>query len=724
MFRNCCIALLSLFISISTFAGELSLPTVFSDHMVLQRGQSVPVWGKADPGAVVAVEFAGQKKTAKADASGRWRVDLDPLKASAQPRTLTVSAGSEKTVFSDVLVGEVWLCSGQSNMQFSLNRTDNAEEAIAGANQPEIRLYATPRVYSEKPLEKIDSHWTVCTPETAAPFSAVAYHFGLKLHKDLGVPVGLLHSSWGGTRIEPWTPPCGFEGIESLAAIDKQVQESLPASPLYKKAMADYQSGMARWLDESQEAMQTDRYIDAPPAFPEGLILTGNQQTPTKLYNGMLHAHVPFAIRGAIWYQGESNRGDGMLYRDKTQALLKGWRTLWGYEFPFYFVQIAPYQYGSENPEVLARFWETEAEIVKTIPKTGMAVVSDHTTLNNIHPPNKEVPGTRLALLAEANTYGMDVVSTGPVFQSLEKQGHALKVSFGSAKGLATRDGKAPDWFEVAGKDGPFKKAEARIVGQSVIVQSAEVAEPVAVRFAWHKLAVPNLVNGAGLPAAAFRAGDLPKPKNPAEALVPEAGGFRVVYQLDIPAEANYAATAPDYTVDTSSEYVESFSRIAYFLELEKKDGTKQYVFAAMDRFTDDLGKIGVPVNPTGARFMQKVNHLTVASNVEGVSSCTASDGGNMEFWPGNYSGGNAKKIPGATSQFDFGDQTSDKIPGYGSMQIHNWKAKQTVLAFNHWGNKGTVDIGIGNAPAGNPDWTFSKSATQYTTRRLTVMVK
>ena len=414
----------------------------------------------------------------------------------------------------------------------------------------------------------------------------------------------------------------------------------------------------------------------------------------------------------------------GKLYVDKTQAMLGGWRKLWSREFPFYFVQIAPYKYGNEDPGVLARFWEAEAAIVETIPKTGMAVVSDYTTLDNIHPPNKEIPGTRLALLAEANTYGMDVVATGPVFQSLEKQGSALKIVFGSAEGLSTRDGKAPDWFEVAGKDGPFKTAEAKISGNTVVVRSAEVAKPVAVRFAWHKLATPNLVNGAGLPAAAFRAGDLPKPKNPVVLRVPEAAGFRVVYQLDIPADANYATAVPKYTVDNSATDIAPFSQIAYFLELEKEDGTKQHAFASMDAFTDNLKTAGVPTPATGARFMQKVGNLTVRSNVPGVAACTGSDGGNIEFWPGNYGPGNEKNIPGASGQFDFGDAPGAAIPGYGCMQIHNWKGKQTVLAFNRWGSGGTVDIGIGNAPKGNPDWTFSQGAGDYTLRRLTVLVK
>ncbi|RKX40279.1 MAG: 9-O-acetylesterase [Verrucomicrobia bacterium] len=729
MIKNSCIILLAILFAIPCLAAELTLPSVFSDHMVLQREQPVPVWGNAEPDAVVTVEFAGQKKSTTADQDGNWMVKLDPLKASAKPREMNVSSNLKSEVihrkFTDVLVGEVWLCSGQSNMQWSMERSENADAAIAAANHPGIRLYDTPRVSTEGPQERINSQWTTCTPETIRSFSAVAYYFGRKLHQDLDVPVGLLLSAWGGTRIEPWTPPCGFEGIESLADINKQVQQTLPASPLHKQGLENYLAEMSCWAKEVQNSLRTESYISAPPVFPEGLILTGNQQTPTKLYNGMLHAHIPFAIRGSIWYQGESNHGEGMLYVDKTQAMLNGWRKLWGYDFPFYFVQIAPYQYGNEDPAVLALFWEAEAEIVNLIPQTGMAVVSDYTTLDNIHPPNKEIPGIRLALLAEANDYGMNVVSTGPVFKALETKGDVLKIVFDSAEGLATRDGKAPDWFEVAGKDGPFKKAEARITGNAVVVRSAEVAKPVAVRFAWHKLATPNLVNGAGLPAATFRAGDLPKPENPVVTRVPEAAGFRVAYQLDIPADANYAKAAPKYTVDNSATDPAPFSQIAYFLELEKKDGTKQYAFASMEAFTDDLKMAGVPTHSTGARFMQKVNNLTVRSNVPGVAACTGSDGGNIEFWPGNYSPGNERNIPGASGEFDFGDTLSGKIPGYGCMQIHNWKGKQTVLAFNRWGNSAdTTDIGIGNAPNGHPDWTFSQGAGDYTVRRLTILVK
>ena len=674
-------------------SAALTLPTIFTDHMVLQQGQTVPVWGTADPGSKITVGFAGQKKTATADSDGKWRVDLDPMKANAKPQTMTVSSSKDgKTEISDVLIGEVWLCSGQSNMQMPMQGwppkcpLDNSAAEIAAANIPLLRLYRTPMVASGVPKERIDASWTTCTPETAAEFSAAGFYFGRKLQHDLDVPVGLWQSAWGGTRIEPWTPPCGFEGFDSLASIRQQIKNIPPN------------------LGTNPKTIRRER------------------QTPTAIFNGMLYANIPFAIKGAIWYQGEANHNEGMLYVDKTAALLKGWRKLWGYDFPYYFVQIAPFRYGTQDPAVLAEFWEAQAAIVKEVPKTGMAVITDVATLDNIHPSNKKAPGTRLALLALDNTYGKNVVSTGPTFKKMKILGNAIEIEFDSAKGLATRDGKAPDWFEIVGEDGRFKPAKAVIKGSRVILSSPDVEKPVAMRFAWSKLATPNLMNAAGLPAPAFRAGDAPEPKLPDMVQIPEMKGFNLVYQLVIPASCNFTQP-PEYTIDNSAS-TGPFKQIAYLLELQEDDGDVQYAFASMDAFTDNIKQVAVPTVSSGARFMQKVDNLTVRSNVGGIKEVTGSDGGNIEFWPGNYSMGNAKQIPGADSKrFDFGDAGSDKIPGYGCMQVHNWKERQTVFAFNHW-NGGTVDIGMGNSPGKTSDWTFVGNGGSYFLRRLTVFVK
>lgn len=451
-------------------SAQLKLPAVFSDSMVLQREQPVPIWGTANASAKVTVDFAGQTKTIMADAHGKWRVDLDPMQASSEPRVLKISSAfklaTDQRQFIDILIGEVWFCSGQSNMEMTMKQTEDAETVIVAANNPHLRLYKTPRVAAKEPTEIIDTQWKVCSPVAAKYFSGVAYYFGGKLQDDLDVPVGLILSASGSTHIESWTPECGYKGIDTLHDLYLQTKNIPEMSGNYKK----------------------------------------DRQIPSALYNGMIHAHIPYAIRGVIWYQGEANRNDGMLYRDKTEALLNGWRSLWGYDFPYYFVQIAPYQYSDEDPYTLPALWEAQSAIVKTIPNTGMAVVSDYATLDNIHPPNKEIPGTRLALLAEANTYGINVVSTGPVFQTLEKQGDTLKVIFSSAEGLTTRDSQTPNWFEIAGTDGIYHPAQAEIQDNAVILRSPDVLIPVSMRFAWNKIAVPNLINSAGLPASAFRA--------------------------------------------------------------------------------------------------------------------------------------------------------------------------------------------------------------------------
>jgi sialate O-acetylesterase len=456
--------------------AELTLPSVFSDHMILQREQTVPVWGEADEGAIVTVEFAGQKKTATADADGKWKVGLDPMPASSDSREMKVSSSlksaNEYQQFADVLVGEVWLCSGQSNMKFLMKWTEDAETAIATATNPQIRFYLTPTKFSIKPENHINSRWQTCTSESVGALSGVAYYFGKKLQQDLDVPVGLLESAWGGSRIEPWTSPKGFRNIDSLADIYLQIQD-IPAN----------------YGENPRKAKQ-------------------ERQFPTLIYNAMIHAHIPYAIRGTIWYQGEANHDEGMLYVDKTKALLKGWRELWGYDFPFYFVQIAPCQYNNEPSDILPVFWEAQAEIVKQIPNTGMAVISDVATINNLHPPNKRVPGERLALLAEAKIYGMDVVCAGPIYREMKKPCRdKLQIVFDPFGHLTTRDGEAPDWFEIAGEDGVFKPAEAKIQGDSVFLSSPEVSNPVSMRFAWDKVAVPNLMNDSGLPASSFRAG-------------------------------------------------------------------------------------------------------------------------------------------------------------------------------------------------------------------------
>jgi len=465
------ISLLLPAILIAQFASaEVRLPSVIGSHMVLQRDEAVPIWGWAEAGEAVTVEFHGKKVSTKADKEGRWEVKLPASKANSKGAKLTIK-GSNEIVLEDVLVGEVWLCSGQSNMEWTVSRSSNAKEEIANGKHPLIRHIKVPHKLSLKPEKDVPtSGWQVCAPNTVANFTAVGYYFGRHLMNELDVPVGLLGSNWGGTRIEPWTPAEGFKAVPAL-------KES------HANKLKQFASGK-----------------------------TG-RGTPTHMYNAMISPLIPYGIRGAIWYQGESNNGDGNLYHEKMKALIAGWRSVWNKpDLSFYYVQLAPFKYRGD-PKRLPGIWQAQLDTLK-VPNTGMAVTTDITTLGNIHPPNKQDVGKRLALWALAKNYGRDkLVYSGPIF---EKANHSdgdkkksITVHFkklgGQGHGLKTTDNKKPTHFEVAGKDGVWHPAEAIIVyGDHLIVKSEMVEEPLNVRFGWNQLATPNLVNREGLPASPF----------------------------------------------------------------------------------------------------------------------------------------------------------------------------------------------------------------------------
>jgi sialate O-acetylesterase len=463
--------LVALAISSFVASAEVKLPSILGSHMVLQQGEPVPIWGWADPGEEVTVTFQGNKASAKASSDGKWQVKLPSMKANAKGADLVVK-GSNKIKLADVLVGEVWLCSGQSNMEWTVSRSANAKEEIANGKHPLIRHVKVPRRPSEKPENDVKTGgWQVCSPSTVANFTAVGYYFARHLQQEIKVPIGLIGSNWGGTRIEPWVPPVGFKAVPAL-----------------KESFADK-------LEE----------------FPQKRGNKINHQSPLALYNGMISPLLPYAIKGALWYQGESNNGEGMLYHEKMKALIAGWRSVWNKPaLPFYFVQLAPFKYRGDSKR-LPGIWQAQLETLK-VQNTGMAVTTDITTLNNIHPPNKQDVGKRLALWALAKDYGKkDLVYSGPIF---EKADHSegkdsMSVHFkklgGKHHGLKNGGEKKLSHFEVAGEDGKWHPAEAFIVyGDHVIARSKEVKKPVHVRFGWDQLATPNLVNGAGLPASPF----------------------------------------------------------------------------------------------------------------------------------------------------------------------------------------------------------------------------
>ena len=448
--------------------AETKLPSILGSHMVLQQGEKCPIWGWDEAGTGVTVSFAGQTHTTKAGKDGRWQVSLNAMKVNAKGAALTIK-GSSTVKLEDVLVGEVWLCSGQSNMEWRVVQSANSKEEIANANHPLIRHIKIPHKLSPKPQDNVPSSgWQPCTPKVVANFTAVGYYFGRHLHVKLNVPIGLIGSNWGGTRIEPWTPPVGFKSVPAL-----------------KKDFAD----------------KLEQFASANPG----------RGTPSHMYNAMIHPLLPYTIKGALWYQGESNNGEGMLYHEKMKALIAGWRSVWNNpELPFYYVQLAPFRYGSDDDPRLPGIWQAQLETLK-VPHTGMAVTTDITTLRNIHPPNKQDVGKRLALWALTKDYGKKLKGqySGPIFSKMDhaegKESLTVHFQKDSTGGLTTNDKKPVSHFEIAGKDGKWHPAKATIVyGDHLIVKSDAVKSPVHVRFGWHQMAEPNLVNGAGLPASPF----------------------------------------------------------------------------------------------------------------------------------------------------------------------------------------------------------------------------
>ena len=498
-----------LFVTGNFVYSEVTLPRVIGSNMVLQRYMQAPIWGWASAGEEITITLSAEAEgvepisttTAVADAEGNWRTEL-PAMAAGGPYTLRVK-GSNTLELTNVLFGEVWVCSGQSNMQWSVRASKDSEAEIAAGMYPKIRLFYVPRVPSGLVQQDVVADWHETTPETVANFSAVAYYFGRKLYNNLDVPIGLINTSWGGTRIEPWTPPVGFAAVPALESISKEVQD---VQANYREQLPEKMREIEAWIAETRKALETGAHLTQMPNNTHPL---AHQGRPTALYNGMVHPLIPYAIRGALWYQGESNHQDGMLYHEKMKALIHGWREVWGQDdFPFYFVQLAPFNYGGQNgnPFFLPQIWEAQAATL-ALPNTGMAVITDIGNLRDIHPRNKQEVGRRLALWALAKTYGReDVTHSGPLYKSMAVEGNAIRLTFDAVgSGLMAQDEKPLTWFEIAGEDKQFVEAQATIDGDTIIVSSEAVAKPVAARFGWHQSAEPNFVNKEGLPASPFR---------------------------------------------------------------------------------------------------------------------------------------------------------------------------------------------------------------------------
>ena len=490
--------------------ADVKPPAIIGDHMVLQREVAVPVWGWADPGEAVSVSIAGQTHAATADAEGNWRVQLEPL-ATGDPLTMTV-AGNTTVEVTDILVGEVWVCSGQSNMQMSVSSCWNSDIESAAADYPGIRLVTVGTPGTQTPLKDFPGTWEPCTPATVRGFSGTGYFFGRTLHQVTGVPIGLIDNAWGGSACEAWVRRDLLEGKELYAALLER-WATTEATWTAEKAEADYDKKLAEWEARRDEAKTAGRPVPRKPRKP-GNPLTG-QHRPANLYNGRLAPIMPYAIRGVVWYQGESNAGRAYQYRDLFPLMIRNWRDAWGQgDFPFYWVQVADFM--SEKPDPVESAWaelrEAQTMAMARLPNTGEAVIIDVGEASDIHPKNKQEVGVRLARWALANQYGVSIPFRSPQFLSAEPAAERMTVSFEHVgAGLRTVDRRKVLGFAITGEDRVWTWAEAKIVAKDrVEVWNPDVAAPVAVRYAWADNPVCNLYTKEGLPVTPFRSDDWP----------------------------------------------------------------------------------------------------------------------------------------------------------------------------------------------------------------------
>ena len=675
--------------ALAVFAAEAKVTTAtpFADNMVLQRDRAVPVWGRADPGETVTVTFAGQTKTVTADAKGAWKVMLDAMPASKENRTLKVAGATNAEEIKNVLVGEVWFASGQSNTECPIwgpgPRYRDGQGAVmtAMARRPFIRYVKNSRTTAREPRLGWKAQWRDYSPKSfketfKGNLSAMAFYYALELHDALGVPVGIIDSSWGGTRIEPWTPASGFKNAPNI-----------------------------------------------PAKVGAG--------TPTALWNGMVAAFAPFAIKGFIWYQGCSNAGDGLKYCDKMHDLYNGWaKEFQNPDLKLYFVQLAPF----------SRSWFSvqmgQAKFAAEEKNAAMVTTCDVGNSWDIHPNDKESVARRLVLHALKRDYGFtDIIDDAPVLKSWKVENGKFIMSFSNATAwyAYNADRSEAKGFEIAGKDGKFvpakimnKGANGTLAGAELIVSAPGVNEPRRLRYLASKPWIGSLYSfDSGLPLGPFEI-DARRPEDDlsdvnakmGDALkLPELAGFRKVLAADIP-EGRFTGYSFNETAKAGA-----FSRVAYALELERTDGAVEWVVAAMDAFTKDAAKLGVPC-ASNTVIQTKVSNLVVRSNRLGVEEGAVGDG-IVEIFSSNYATGKSlADAAGNDNIYDCNDKpVSPFFNGYGCMQVHQAKSGATVFAYNRFA--GPADVGVGSNQCGeHADWTFMGNANWYRARRLTILVK
>ena len=484
-----------------TLNAQVKLPALVGDNMVLQQNSKVNLWGWASPNEKINIQPGWQNMPVEitADLNGNWKTAVSTPLGSEKPYDITIEA-SNKITLKNILIGEVWICSGQSNMYFPVGKEEgtwktgvkNYQEEIQNANFPSIRLFTVQTKASQKPLEDVSGSWTACSPSTIKTFSAVAYFFGRDLYQKLKVPIGLISSSWGGTKAEAWTSqnvleenPDFLSILENDAKNEKLHQEKLESYYLNLK-----KERIANNNDVSKSELKKPKKEE--------------NKTSYVLYNAMLHPLINYTIKGVIWYQGESNAEQAHLYRSLFPAMVKNWRSDWNQgDFPFYYVQIAPHK--GQNPDIR----EAQLLSLKNIPNSGMVVTTDVGNATNIHPIDKQTVGYRLALIARAKTYNEpNLVYSGPIYNHMKINRQRIQIYFDYAESGLTKKGEQLKEFEIAGEDHIFYPAEAEIQGKTVVVFSPKVKKPVAVRFAWKAVPEPNLFNTENLSASPFRTDD------------------------------------------------------------------------------------------------------------------------------------------------------------------------------------------------------------------------
>lgn len=536
--------------------ADVRLPAIFGSHMVLEQDIKIPVWGWADAGEAVTVTLGTHTSKTTADANGKWRVDLDPVTTTATPLTLTVT-GKNSLTFEDVLVGDVWICSGQSNMEFDLGGNHsfggatNAATVVPAANDPQLRLFVVRKKIALEPESDIGGKWEVCTPDSAALFSAVGYFFGQELRHTLNRPIGLIGTYWGGMPAQAFTSLSGLQKDPPFANYVGSYQKFMAHYPKakedYPEAFATFQEKQREWnelvtpaynasLKQWQDAVDRAKTSGQPappkPTPPPGPRAPnppeGAPSNPTVLYNGMIAPLIPYAIKGAIWYQGESNANNGREYQTLFPRMISDWREKWNQgDFPFLYVQLANFMAAQKNPSEGGWAYLREAQLkTLSLPNTGMAVVIDIGNGADIHPKDKLDVGLRLALAAKHVAYKQELVYSGPIYDSMKVEGNKIRLTFqDTGSGLQM---SAPPWtpsgvpapvpteltgFAIAGADQNWVWAKAQIDGNTVVVSSDQVASPVAVRYGWANNPACNLYNKEGLPASPFRTDDWTDPQ-------------------------------------------------------------------------------------------------------------------------------------------------------------------------------------------------------------------